>query len=253
MNSVQERVWDRNGPLDRGRTEGGARRYLVEVTRAKREPLTPELVVGVGLQLLDEVGLTDFSMRALAERLGTYPATLYWHVGDRSTVLAAILTRVLSEMNVPVPGKDWRKWLRHMATEYREAIHRHPNIAAFTAAELQRGAAVEPLMESTLQVLHSAGFRDARLVFACNVYVGTITGWVAIELCSAPDDAGEEWAEEFASSAQELSPEAFPLMTRLMSEQLIGMRWRSGRDQPLDESFAMLLDVLIDGLQAQVS
>jgi len=31
------------------------------------------------------------------------------------------------------------------------------------------------------------------------------------------------------------------------------MRWRSGRDQPLDESFAMLLDVLIDGLQAQVS
>src|SRR6516165_5640151 len=125
-------------------------------------------------------------MRALADRLKTYPATLYWHVGDRNTILSAILNRVLLEMSVPELSEDWQSWLRRLATEYRNALHRHPNVAIFTASQLQRGANVEPLMEAILQSLHMAGFRDSQLAAASNVYIGTITGWVAIELSRAP-------------------------------------------------------------------
>ena len=50
------------------------------VVMAKRA-LNTEEVVRTALALLDEVGLRGFTMRALAGRLGTYPATIYWHVG----------------------------------------------------------------------------------------------------------------------------------------------------------------------------
>jgi AcrR family transcriptional regulator len=63
-------------------------------------PLTPDQVIEAGLNLLDEVGIPSFSTRALAERLGTYPATLYWHVGNRSRLLAAIVDRALSELEL---------------------------------------------------------------------------------------------------------------------------------------------------------
>ena len=74
-------------------------------SRRKALALGPEAVVEAGLHVLDEVGLAAFSMRAVADRLGTYPATLYWHVGNRATLLAAVLDRVLSEMSTMLEHK----------------------------------------------------------------------------------------------------------------------------------------------------
>ncbi len=81
--------------------------------RHVERPLTRDQIVEAGLSLLDEFGMTGFSTRALAERLGTYPATLYWHVGNRARLLAAIVDRVLSELELLEPGSV--PWQRHRA------------------------------------------------------------------------------------------------------------------------------------------
>ena len=51
-------------------------------------PLNCDEVVRVALDLLDEVGPSGFTMRAVATRLDTYPAPVYWHVGNRNRLLA---------------------------------------------------------------------------------------------------------------------------------------------------------------------
>ena len=49
--------------------------------RAAAIGLTRERIVEEAIALIDDEGLTGFSVRALARRLQVYPTALYWHVG----------------------------------------------------------------------------------------------------------------------------------------------------------------------------
>jgi TetR/AcrR family tetracycline transcriptional repressor len=64
---------------------------------AKKAPLNHSEVMTAALELLDEVGLRRFTMQALADRLKTYPATIYWHVGSRTEVLTAVMSSSLKK------------------------------------------------------------------------------------------------------------------------------------------------------------
>ena len=75
-------------------------------------------VLRAALELLDEVGLRGFTMRALAQRLETYPATIYWHVGSRTEVLTAVGDLVLLEAMAELPDASstpWEEWLAEFA------------------------------------------------------------------------------------------------------------------------------------------
>lgn len=164
------------------------------VSRRLDRPLTSEQIVEAGLSLLDQVGLTGFSTRALAERLGTYPATLYWHVGNRSRLLAAMVDRGLGELELLDPGSvPWQQWLRDAAREYRKVLHRHPNLGPVVATQLTVSVPGVRLVEIVLSVLEGAGFAGEDLADAYNTFVGSLIGWVSMELCSSPPDAERAW------------------------------------------------------------
>ena len=147
------------------------------------------------------MGLAGFTTRALADRLGTYPATLYWHVGNRSQVLAAIVEHVLGEMTVEDPrSAGWKEWLRHASGEYRRVVHAHPHLAPVLVSQLVVNAPATRLVETVLAVLDGAGFRGQDLASAFNAYVGSLVGWVSVELAASPPDIGEDWQEAFAST-----------------------------------------------------
>src|SRR5260370_41712619 len=57
-------------------------------------PFSRAIVVDAALALIDEAGLEALTMRALSERLGTFPATVYWHVGNRDELLLHVTDRV---------------------------------------------------------------------------------------------------------------------------------------------------------------
>ena len=170
-------------------------------------------MVAAGVELLDDVGLAGFTTRALAGRLGTYPATLYWHVGNRSQVLAAIVDHVLGEINVEDPrSAGWKEWLRHASGEYRRVVHAHPHLAPVLVSQLVVNAPATRLVETVLGVLNGAGFGGQDLAWAFNAYVGSLVGWVSAELAAGPPDMGEDWQEAFASTVLSLPAEEFPVI-----------------------------------------
>jgi TetR/AcrR family tetracycline transcriptional repressor len=181
--------------------------------------LTPGDVVAAGVELLDDVGLAGFTTRALADRLGTYPATLYWHVGNRSQVLAAIVEHVLGEMNVEDPRSiGWKEWLRHASGEYRRVVHAHPHLA--------------PVLVSQL-----------------------VVNAPATRLVASPPDIGENWQEAFASTVLSLPAEEFPVIAanrEYLADSVLTLRWHSGAERPLDASFEAAVGMWIDGLAARL-
>jgi TetR/AcrR family transcriptional regulator, tetracycline repressor protein len=218
--------------------------------------LTPGDVVTAGVELLDEVGLAGFTTRALADRLGTYPATLYWHVGNRSRVLAAIVERVLGEMNVEDPrSAGWREWLHHASAEYRRVVHAHPHLAPILVSQLVVNAPATRLVETVLAVLDGAGFRGKDLAWAFNAYVGSLVGWVSAELAASPPDMGEDWQDAFASTVLSLPATEFPVIAanrEQLADSVLTLRWHGGAERPLDSSFEATVEMWIDGLAARL-
>jgi TetR/AcrR family transcriptional regulator, tetracycline repressor protein len=232
----------------------GARRAAVPGRGAR--PLTPGRIVGCGLELVDEVGLGGFTTRALAERLGTYPATLYWHVGNRSQLLAAIVDRAIGEVAVePAGSVDWQEWLRRAACSYRAVIHRHPNLAPVVVSQLVVSAPATRLVESVLSVLDRAGFRGEALAHAFNTYVGSLVGWVSAELSASPPEAGNSWQQAFASAVAALPPGEYPVIAAnrdQLADAVFALRWHGGAERPLDASFEWAVEAWISGLARQL-
>lgn len=218
--------------------------------------LSADDVVRAALDLLDESGLDAFTMRRLAERLGTYPASVYWHVGGKTEVLSAVGAHVLAGVNADLAdptSTPWDEWLAGAARGYRRAMHAHPALAAWAVTHLEARVPVPDVLEQVLFVLARAGFAGDRLASAYTAFMGSLFGWVGVELI--PDDP-ERGADRAAleASISELTAETHPTIVAnlgTLENRAVTFRWEGGATNPLDDAFEFALATWIEGLRAQ--
>ncbi|MFH9135740.1 TetR/AcrR family transcriptional regulator [Streptomyces sp. NPDC017524] len=87
-------------------------------------------ITAAALALADAEGLAAVSMRALAQRLGTGPASLYRYVGSRDELLDLMADAVAGELDLSgSTGGDWLDELVGLALQSRDAHVRHPWLA----------------------------------------------------------------------------------------------------------------------------
>ncbi|MCX4488977.1 TetR/AcrR family transcriptional regulator [Streptomyces anulatus] len=104
------------------RPERGARGPAPERSRTQ--------ITAAALALADAEGLAAVSMRALAQRLGTGPASLYRYVGSRDELLDLMADAVAGELDLSgATGGDWLDDLVGLALQSRDAHVRHPWLA----------------------------------------------------------------------------------------------------------------------------
>ena len=70
-----------------------------------RIPLTRERVLRAAIVLADEGGIESLSMRKLGQQLGVEAMSLYNHVANKDDILDGIVDVVVSEIDVPPPGR----------------------------------------------------------------------------------------------------------------------------------------------------
>lgn len=112
--------------------------------RARRPNLEPGVIVEAALDVLDEVGLDELSMRRLAEALGVQNPALYWHVQNKQDLLDRMAQVVLAkglataEAATPAP-RTWKKKVERFARGLRGAMHsRRDGARLIAAANLER-------------------------------------------------------------------------------------------------------------------
>src|SRR5438309_8059110 len=76
------------------------------VYRRGRPPRSLERIVGVTLEIVDEVGTDAFSMRLLADRLGSGTATLYRHLASKDELMVYVVDRILGEVDIDETDAD---------------------------------------------------------------------------------------------------------------------------------------------------
>jgi AcrR family transcriptional regulator len=191
-------------------------------------------------------------MRALADRLATYPSTIYWHVGNRERLLVLLSDRVVAEVQTDdIVDLPWTEALPLFARRYRVVAQRHPAIARLFATELLVTQQVPDQHELLLRILSRGGFRGRSLVAAHNAWLGSLVGFVAVELCSEPRNTTAD--DDYEASIRALPASDYPTVAENLDALLgkaIGFRWRSGTTRPLDAAFDAALAVWISGLRA---
>jgi TetR/AcrR family tetracycline transcriptional repressor len=142
--------------------------------RKKRRPLDRQLIIRTALELLDEVGLDDVTMRALAERLNVKAASLYRHVRDKDELLALLGDEISGEIPLPRESGNWRTQLAEAAWNVRRGLLAHRDAARVLANTPPVGPQRLRHIEALLRILRAAGLKKqdaARAGYHLNNFV----------------------------------------------------------------------------------
>ena len=231
---------------------------LRDAERARRHgkrPLDAEAIAAAAVAIADAQGVDEVSMRKIAAVLGSGTMSLYHYVRTKEELLAAMDDLVMGE--ILLPPRDlkggWRKAMRAIATQTRDAHRRHP-----WALNVQSGGG-HPGINSLRHVEQSlAALADTGLGFEAKMAILlTVDNFVFGHSLRAQDggDAKEatdpgNMAAITAFLAAHVTPGAFPELTAAMgggtpAELLEKMA--SAFDP--DAWFDIGLEAILDGLE----
>jgi AcrR family transcriptional regulator len=95
-------------------------------SQRREESLSRDRIIEASIELLDCSGEHGLTFRALSERLATGPGAIYWHIADKSDLLAAacdaVVARTMNETLVTTPEAT----IRAVALGLFDVIDEHP-------------------------------------------------------------------------------------------------------------------------------
>ena len=88
----------------------------------ERVPLSRDRVLAGAIAVADAGGIGALTIRLLAQELGVKPMSVYHYVANKDEIIDGIVDLVYSEIDLPVPGGDWRTEMRRRANSARRVL-----------------------------------------------------------------------------------------------------------------------------------
>ena len=166
----------------------------------RRALLSREKVLRAALRMADEDGLESLSMRNLAQALKVEAMSLYNHVANKEAILDGLVELVVSEIEVPAVGGDWRAAMRGRACSAHAVLMQHPWATQLLVSRANVGPTMLRYVDATIGCLREAGFSYALADHAWNAIDSHVYGFTLQKL-NFPLKP-----EEYASAAKDFLP-----------------------------------------------
>lgn len=164
--------------------------------------LTREEILAKALELADETGIENVSMRKLASALGKAPMALYTYFDSIQEIHAGVVALAFREVDAdPIPGERWDDTLRRTTLSIRGMYLNHMRADLY---KVELGGYSAALEEHTARIyaLHGdQGIPPATLRRLWCLIDAFLGGFIAAELQELrerpdhPDPDGREWVE----------------------------------------------------------
>jgi len=151
-----------NRRLDDQRARINARLDKKKAKLSGKLNLKQEEIVSAALELLDAVGLSNLSLRAIAKRLDIRAPALYWHFQNKEALVdfmaEAILQAEFKDAWPRQEGQTWQDWLLAHTSRLRKAMLAHRDGGRVVAgAHLYPAMTLIEWFEDSFVALTSAG------------------------------------------------------------------------------------------------
>ncbi|MFJ8667803.1 TetR/AcrR family transcriptional regulator [Streptomyces sp. NPDC093600] len=224
--------------------------------RGPRPGLSVDAVVDAAIGLADEGGLDALTMRAVAQRLGVTPMTLYTYVPGKAELLDLMLDTVFLRMPRTSFAADepWRARVTAVADGNRALYLRHPWLAELRVHRPPLGPGVMRKYEHELGAFEGLGLDDVAMDSALTYVLGFVQSAARAELDARAVDResamsdGEWWAAHEPLLARVFDGERFPLAARVGEASAVAYQ---GMYSP-DHAYAFGLGRVLDGLGALI-
>ncbi|WP_432182392.1 TetR/AcrR family transcriptional regulator [Streptomyces sp. NBC_00063] len=230
-------------------------------TRAPRNSLNADLILGRALNLLDAKGVDGFSMRALADDLGVGTMALYTYFRGKDELLRAARDHVLSAHAPPAGAKGpWDERLRCLCIALYTLFAERPAILRLLTeakedAQQAFGYSAPATLERMASLLRESGMDAAECVRSCSVLVQYTIGASMRRLHATEDSRGasdrpgqlrgadlDAPSRRLRALGERLDPQRHPTLTEVLPE-MITVR------QDDAQQYAFGLDLFIAGLR----
>jgi AcrR family transcriptional regulator len=208
--------------------------------------LTRDLIVSAAIDVIDQHGYEQFSVRKLGDALSADPTAIYRHFRSRDELLRAMGDRCLVGVVDDLPTTSWRECLRELCVRIRAANLAQPALATFVRGAPPRHDNELQITETMLARLREAGFGAEATALAYHALIELTIGSAAIDSTMASETAEgrtriyDEWRAHYAA----VDATSFPHSVELAASLYPGTA---------DERFDYALDRLLDGLAAQLA
>jgi AcrR family transcriptional regulator len=209
--------------------------------RRGRPPRSLERIVGVALEIVDEVGMDAFSMRLLADRLGSGTATLYRHLAGKDELMAYVVDRILGEVDTEKDADTlsatWQDATARGASAFYEVLKNHPHALPLLVSQVPVGPNALLNRERSVAVLLAGGLP---LDLAARAYTAVAHYVVGFALQQhSPAAPQREDAARLRDFYGALDAKTYPA-TVAAADELTSV--------PLDEEFRFGVQLVLDGI-----
>jgi AcrR family transcriptional regulator len=175
-----------------------------------RAALTREEVLDAATRLVVQHGPQTLTMRKLAAELGTAVTSIYWHVGNRESLLDALVERTVREMGALTPrGRTPLDRVVSVARALRSELRARPHLIAMVHERGLTERMFLPAQQALVHEMHAAGLRGARAAQAVRAVQFQVVGHVLVERnrerspVQSPAESDLWSSEEYAEHAEQ--------------------------------------------------
>lgn len=205
-------------------------------------PLSRERVLGAAIDLADAGGIDALTMRGLAQELGVEAMSLYHHVAGKDDILEGIADLVVSEIELPAPGAEWKGSLRATAISAHEVFLRHRWGASLVLSARGGSEARMRYMDAILGTFREAGLSAEMTDHAYHALESHIMGFTLWEVGMSLGTA-EELRVLATAYLENIDRDEFPYIVEHIHQHL------KPRNPEDEGAFAFGLDLILDGLE----
>ena len=172
--------------------------------KPRRAPLSAERIAEAALQLIDERGLEEFSMRRLGERLGVEAMALYHYYASRGRLLDAVMDVLVTGIAAPSKTLPPEQRLRELLRGWRRVAIEHPHAFGLLAGRRFNSPLAYEFYEEVLRCFAELGFTpdEAARWFRTMGYFASGAGLA--------DIAGRELVRDATPLVLERAPQSLP-------------------------------------------
>ncbi|MFG2646138.1 TetR/AcrR family transcriptional regulator [Streptomyces sp. NPDC048436] len=147
-----------------------------------RTHLNREQVLAAATALVKQHGPQALTMRKLAAELGTAVTSIYWHVGNRESLLDALVERTVADLGEIHPtGHTPEQRVVSVARSLRRQLREHPHLVAMVHERGLTERMFLPAQQVLVHEVHAAGLRGARAADAVRAVQVHVVGHVLVE------------------------------------------------------------------------
>jgi AcrR family transcriptional regulator len=219
---------------------------------AQRVRLNRDRVLQAAVALADDVGLAPLSMRRLAQELDVVPMALYKHVANKDELLDGMIDVIITEIDPPATGLDWKDVVRRRILSARSVLQRHQWARQVLETRTNKTPGVLAYMDSFIGMFLDGGF-SVDLTHHVMHAIGSRMWGFTQELFDEPagqEDGAVEGQDEAVRQAmlQEMARRYPNVLTIAMAsahdpDAVVGQ----GCDDQFE--FEFTLDLLLDGIE----